>query len=254
MLHFLTLIICFFTFYLYNICLQRGDIFMNLEDKRKMLERSIMEISKKDHDELLLQELIKHYLGIYLVKEYQKLGKCIDICQKTTTNSENVFFGQIIKTGKGTSANDHGLGSYFANQFENNLIRKVIKHNEVLRQIYTNLGVLDKNQEEAEFWWNHIVYALTCFDFGDLCKIIPCGEFTDDWQDSYFILENDLKALLKEKEIPEENYHLDYGRLYGGRVLMVGDPIDNMFLNEFQKQRQKGLRIYHTRVKKKTCL
>ena len=112
-----------------------------------------------------------------------------------------------------------------------------------MKQIYTSLWVLDGDNKQAQFWWDKAVNALIDFDFGDLCQIIPTGEFTNGKFDIYFILEKDLRTLLKEKEISEENYTIDYGTMFGGRILIVGEPVDDMIRDEFEKQRQKGLYI-----------
>lgn len=105
--------------------------------------------------------------------------------------------------------------------------------------------MLDNNQEQAQFWWNNIVNALADFDFEDLCQIIPVRNLTEGSLEICFIRENDLRTLMKEKQIPEENYSIDYGTMYGGGVLIVGDVLDDMKREELSKQKQKGLRIVY---------
>jgi len=222
---------------------------MDLQEKQIMLENIISEISSKGHDERLLQQLIRCYLDIYLAKDYQKLGYFIDVFQNTGENLCGDFFGQIIKTGEGTSAEDDALGNRFTNGFRSSLVHTIIKKNESLKQIYTSLGVLDNNTDEcAEFWWNRVVNSLADFDFKDLCQVMPNGYVTGGSFQMVIIRENDLRALLSEKGISEEDYSIDYGTMYGGKVLIVGHAVDDMWREEFKKQRQKGLYLHRKKI------
>lgn len=218
---------------------------MNLEEKKIMLENIINEISLKGHDNHLLQQLIKCYLDIYLAKDYQILGDYIDMFQSNVEIACSNFFGQIIKTGKGTAAEDDSLGSRFTNGFRASLVHNVIKKNESLKQIYTSLGVLDntKEHEYAQFWWNNVVNALTDFDFEHLCQIVPNGNLTNGSLQMYSIRENDLITLLMEKKISPENYSIDYGTIYGGEILIIDNTIDDIFRKKIKEQKQKGLYI-----------
>lgn len=214
---------------------------MNLEENVKMLENIIKEIRIVGHNENLLQQLIRCYLDIYLAKDYEKIGGYIDTLKKDDENRNSKFFGQIIKTGKGTSAEDNGLGSRFTNGFRSVFVRFCIKENKSLKQIYTSLGVLDENQEQAGFWWNKVVNALADFEFEDLCQIVPNKDVTDGSLQICFVREKDLRTLLSEKGISEENYTINYGTMFSSKIFIVGDPVDDMFLDELNKQRQKGL-------------
>ena len=218
---------------------------MDLHEKQIMLENIINEISSKGHDERLLQQLIRCYLDIYLAKDYQTLGDLIEAFQNTDENLCGDFFGQIIKTGEGTSAKDAALGNRFTNDFHLSLILTIIKKNESLRQIYTSLGVLDNNTDEcAEFWWNRVVSCLADFDFNDLCQVMPNRYLTGGSIQMFIIRENDLRALLSEKGISEEDYSIDCGTMYGSKVLMVGHVVDEVWREEFKKQKQKGLYLH----------
>lgn len=199
-----------------------------------LLENIINEISHKGHDNHLLQQLIRCYLDIYLAKDYQILGDYIDVFQSTNEILCSNFFGQIIKTGKGTAAEDDSLGSRFTNGSRASLVHNVIKKNESLKQIYTSLGVLDNAQEHecAQFWWNNVVNALTDFDFEHLCQIAPNGNLTNGSLQMYFIRENDLKILLMEKKFTKENYSIDYGTIYGGKILIAGNDADDRTIKE----------------------
>lgn len=112
--------------------------------------------------------------------------------------------------------------------------------NESLNQIYTGLGVLGSSNQAAQFWWNTAVNALTEFTFGDLCKVIPNKSISND---TYFICEKELRMLLMEKGIPEDSYTIDYGTMYGGKILIVGNPVDDIFIEQIKKEKQKGLYI-----------
>jgi len=216
---------------------------MNLQEKQIMLENIISEISNKGHDELLLQQLIRCYLDIYLAKDCQKLGVFIDVFQNTDEDLCSEFFGQIIKTGKYTSARDEALGHIFANNFCSSLVQIVIKKNASLKQIYTNLGVLDLNTEEfANFWWNRVEMSLTDFDFNDLCKVIPNRYLTNNSLQMFFIREKDLRTLLSEKGISEEDYSIDYSEIFGGGVICSSALSD--FWREESKKQQKKVFIY----------
>lgn len=220
---------------------------MNLEEEVEMLENVIKEIRNKGHNENLLHQLIKCYLGIYLAKDYKKIGEYVDIFKNDNRNLNHEFFGQIIKTGKDTSSED-GLGAKFANNFCSSFVHFCIKGNVSLKQIYTSLGVLDNNQEQAEFWWNNVVNALSEFDFEDLCQIVPNKDVTGGSLQICFICEKDLRTLLIEKGISEEEYSINYGTMFSSKVFIVGNPVDDMFLSELQKEKQKGL---YLRVNKK---
>lgn len=216
---------------------------MDLQGKQMMLENIISEISSKGHDERLLQQLIRCYLDIYLAKDYQKLGAFIDEFRTTSEHLYSDFFGQIIKTGEGTSVNDNGLGSRFTNGFRSSLVHNIIKKNESLKQIYTSLGVLDNNTDKcADFWWSRVVSSLDGFDFKELCQVIPNEDLTKgSLLEMFFIRENDLRTLLIEKGISEEEYFIDYGTMYGGSILIVGHVVDDMWRAAIRKQQQKGL-------------
>lgn len=226
---------------------------VDLNEKMAMLDNIISEISIKGHHECLLQKLIKCYLDIYLSKDYKRIGEYIDAFLNNNKNLLfNDFFGQIIKTGESTSAEDDGLGSKFTNGFRSSLIHSIIKKNEALKQIYTSLGVLDNKQECAHFWWKNVVNSLEDFNFEELCQIMPDSKLTNNSFEIFFIRENDLKILLSEKGISEENYSIDYGTMYGGGVLMVGHAVDNMWRKELEKQRQKGLYLIYKSTKERT--
>lgn len=226
---------------------------MDLQEKQIMLENIISEISNKGDDERLLQQLIRCYLDIYLAKDYQKLGYFIDVFQNASENLCGDFFGQIIKTGEGTSAEDDALGSRFTNGFCSSLVHSIIKKNESLKQIYTSLGVLDNNTDEcAKFWWNRVVSSLDDFDFKELCQVAPNRDLTKGSLEMFFIRENDLRALLIEKGISEEEYFIDYGTVYGGPILIVGHAVDDMWRETIRKQRQKGLYLRKLKSKIET--
>lgn len=211
------------------------------KDLSEELENIIKEMNEKGHEELLLQQLIKCYPNIYLSEAYQKLGNCIDAFQDCTSmNLESNFFGQIIKTGEYTSAVDNRLGAIFANEFRSRFVHTIIKYSETLKQLYADLGVLNADQKEAQFWWDSVVNALKEFEFEDLCKVIPNKNIPSDY---YFIREKDLRVLLMQKGILEDNYTISYGNLYGERILFARDPVDELFIKKVNEQRQKGLHI-----------
>ncbi|MDE5539231.1 MAG: hypothetical protein K2J20_01950 [Bacilli bacterium] len=171
----------------------------------------------------------------------------IDAFINSTGDPNNGFFGRIIKPGKFTNINDRGIGWMFACYFGISL-KRFIEKNETLNQIYTKLGVLNKdnNQGSINFWQENVANALIDFDFEDLCQITP----NNDSYRQYFLLEKDLRAILAAKEIPEENYTINYGTIYGGRVSIIGCDVDDMFREELCSQKQKGL--YLTRKPKST--
>ncbi len=216
---------------------------MNLQEKIVMLESIINEISMKGHDEHLLQQLIKCYLDIYLARYYQRIGEFIDAFQNKDENLSNYFFGQIIKVEKGASATDDSLVKSFINGFHSSLVHIIIQKNEALKQTYTNLGVLNKDLESYDFWWKRVLNIFAEADFSDLCQIVPNSDLTDGSCHILFIRENDLRTL-KEKGISEEEYSLNYGTMYGGRIYVAGTAMGDMRREDLKKQQQKGLYLH----------
>lgn len=221
---------------------------MDLQEKIVMLESIINEISMKGHDELLLQQLIKCYLDIYLARYYQSLGEFIDSVQNRDENSSNYFFGQIIKAGKGATVTTDSLTKTLINGFYFSLVHTIIQKNETLKQIYTNLGVLNKDLECHTFWWTRVLNTFADADFSDLCQIVPNSDLTNGNCHILFIRENDLRTLLNEKGIPEEEYSISYGTMYGGRVYIAGTAMGDLRREEIKKQQQKGLYLHKVKV------
>lgn len=218
---------------------------MDLQEKQIMLENIISELSSKGHDEYLLQELIRCYLDIYLAKDYKALGYFIDVFQNTDGSLCGGFFGQVIKPGESTSVEDHALGSRFANFFRSSLVHTIIKGNESLKQIYLGLGVLDNHTDKgAKFWWDRVVSSLADFAFQDLCQVTPNSYLTGGMNEMYIIRENDLRALLSEKGISEEDYSIDYGTIYGGGISIVNSPAYDISKEVFKTQQQRGLYLH----------
>lgn len=226
---------------------------MNLQEKQEKLEDIIEQISTKGHNESLLQELIRCYCDIYLAKNYQNLGNCIDtFCNCTSENLDSDFFAQIIKPK--AYVGDKGLADQFLNSLCSHIRHWVVMNNESLSQVYTNLGLLGKDNQTAQFWWNSTVNALTEFPFKDLCKVISIKPILGE---IYFILEKNLKMLLMEKGIPEDSYTINYGILYGSQEVLECELVDktddaewmeykvkySWAHEEFEYQTQKGLHI-----------
>lgn len=228
---------------------------MSLKERETEFEQVVSEVKDtlkeassihlKDISLEMLQKLMVSYRGLFLAKEYETLGDCIDKFQNSDENTDDDFFGKIRKTGGGPLTRG-SVGADFANRLRGSYEFDFMKKDDFLYKLYGDLWGLYDGQVHAEFSWNNTIEACSDLDFENLLQVTPSTIYNPGWHE-YFISEANLRKLLQEKEIPESDYSISYGKLLSpGRVIFLDDPVDRMWSKEYAKENQKGLYIHRS--------
>lgn len=223
---------------------------MSLKERETEFEQVVSEVKDtlkeassihlKDISFEMLQKLMVSYRGLFLAKEYEKLGDCIDKFQNSDENTDDDFFGKIRRGGSPLISGS--VGCDFANSLRGNYIHLFMKKDDFLYKLYGNLGFYD----DAEFLWNDTIKACKDFDFANLLQVTPSTLYNSSGDES-FISEANLRKLLQEKEISESDYSISYGKLpSSNRVFFRYDPVDMTYLKDYAKENQKGLYIHRS--------
>lgn len=223
---------------------------MSLKERETEFEQVVSEVKDtlkearfihlKDISLEMLQKLMVSYRGLFLAKEYEALGDCIDKFQNSDENTDDDFFGKIRKGGSPLISSS--VGSDFVNSLHGDYKHLFMKKDDFLYKLYGALGFYD----DAEFSWNSTIKACKDFDFENLLQVTPSTLYNSGWHE-HFISEANLRKLLQEKEIPESDYSISYGKLLrSDRVFFRYDPVDMTYLKEYAKENQKGLYIHRS--------
>jgi hypothetical protein len=135
---------------------------------------NIKVLNKQKNNEYFLKQNIKNYI---LNKYYDIIEDIINYCYKTNKSKKNFFKSYIIKLMKINKINDKQSHSFFDNNYEQNIDKKIKKKDNMIKNIYNQAILNIDNKSHLEYFKtrdvNHVLYTkYKILNFGQIIKTV----------------------------------------------------------------------------------